>query len=216
MALLRGDRHLEAPILVNWRACVTTRCPVRLGDGNPRAPPESGSNYGTAAAVPMACDEAMCSVISVSTRSAANLPFPGNKLESAGQPSSHPNSRFCAPITQCPIIADEYFEPVGWRSQRSCSAGGARPPSRSSPSPGTGSSGIHGGATLCSETAAAATGALVISVLAAPFAVLLSGGLGEAVGLGFILAVGLLMVLDDPPRRRLEDLEGAAELAGHR
>jgi len=30
----------------------------------------------------------------------------------------------------------------------------------------------------------------VISVLAAPFAVLLSGGLGEAVGLGFILAVG--------------------------
>jgi hypothetical protein len=56
----------------------------------------------------------------------------------------------------------------------------------------------------------------VTSVLAAPFAVLLSGGLGEAVGLGFILAVGLLMVLDDPPRRRLEDLEGAAELAGHR
>ena len=45
MALLRGDRHLEAPILVNWRACVTTRCPVRLGDGNPRAPPESGSSF---------------------------------------------------------------------------------------------------------------------------------------------------------------------------
>lgn len=72
------------------------------------------------------------------------------------------------------------------------------------------------GATLCSETTAAATGALVTFVLAAPFAVLLSGGLGEAVGLGFILAVGLLMVLDDPPRRRLEDVEGAAELAGHR
>ena len=50
MALLRGDRHLEAPILVNWRACVTTRCPVRLGDGNPRAPPESGWLHATGAA----------------------------------------------------------------------------------------------------------------------------------------------------------------------
>jgi phosphoenolpyruvate carboxykinase (GTP) len=37
----------------------------------------------------------------------------GNKLESAGAPAAHPNSRFCTPITQCPIIADEYFEPVG-------------------------------------------------------------------------------------------------------
>src|SRR6478752_2183153 len=37
----------------------------------------------------------------------------GRALESAGEPSSHPNSRFCTPITQCPIIADEYFEPVG-------------------------------------------------------------------------------------------------------
>lgn len=51
MALLRGDRHPEAPILVNWRACVTTRCPVRLGDGNPRAPPERGWLHATGAAL---------------------------------------------------------------------------------------------------------------------------------------------------------------------
>ena len=27
------------------------------------------------------------------------------------EPSSHPNSRFCTPITQCPIIAPEYDDP---------------------------------------------------------------------------------------------------------
>ena len=37
----------------------------------------------------------------------------GNQLASAGEPAAHPNSRFCTPLTQCPIIADEYFEPVG-------------------------------------------------------------------------------------------------------
>jgi phosphoenolpyruvate carboxykinase (GTP) len=29
------------------------------------------------------------------------------------EPSSHPNSRFCTPITQCPIIAPEYDDPKG-------------------------------------------------------------------------------------------------------
>src|SRR3712207_2531328 len=27
------------------------------------------------------------------------------------EPSSHPNSRFCTPITQCPILAPEYEDP---------------------------------------------------------------------------------------------------------
>src|SRR5262249_2509786 len=31
----------------------------------------------------------------------------------SGELSSHPNSRFCAPIKQCPIIADEYEDPNG-------------------------------------------------------------------------------------------------------
>ena len=31
----------------------------------------------------------------------------------AGRPSSHPNSRFCTPIRQCPILAPEYDDPRG-------------------------------------------------------------------------------------------------------
>src|SRR5215468_7701640 len=31
----------------------------------------------------------------------------------SGELSSHPNSRFCTPITQCPILADEYEDPRG-------------------------------------------------------------------------------------------------------
>ena len=34
-------------------------------------------------------------------------------MPESGTPSSHPNSRFCTPIIQCPIIADEYFQPTG-------------------------------------------------------------------------------------------------------
>ncbi len=37
----------------------------------------------------------------------------GNALESAGQTAAHPNSRFCTPITQCPMIAPEYNSPHG-------------------------------------------------------------------------------------------------------
>ncbi|HEY8452848.1 MAG TPA: phosphoenolpyruvate carboxykinase (GTP), partial [Natronosporangium sp.] len=31
----------------------------------------------------------------------------------SGEPSSHPNSRFCTPIKQCPILAPEYDDPNG-------------------------------------------------------------------------------------------------------
>jgi len=31
----------------------------------------------------------------------------------SAEPSSHPNSRFCTPITQCPILAPEYDDPKG-------------------------------------------------------------------------------------------------------
>ena len=41
------------------------------------------------------------------------LAGPGLDARDGDEPSSHPNSRFCTPITQCPIIADEYFQPVG-------------------------------------------------------------------------------------------------------
>ena len=31
----------------------------------------------------------------------------------AGQPAAHPNSRYCTPMSQCPILADEWDDPVG-------------------------------------------------------------------------------------------------------
>src|SRR6476660_5030114 len=54
------------------------------------------------------------------------------------EPSSHPNSRFCTPITQCPILAPDNDGPRACRSPRSCSVAAARPRSRWSARPGTG------------------------------------------------------------------------------
>ncbi|HEY2723262.1 MAG TPA: phosphoenolpyruvate carboxykinase (GTP) [Pseudonocardiaceae bacterium] len=31
----------------------------------------------------------------------------------AGEPSSHPNSRYCTPMAQCPVLADEWNDPKG-------------------------------------------------------------------------------------------------------
>ena len=54
------------------------------------------------------------------------------------EPSSHPNSRFCTPITQCPILAPSTTTRRACRSRRSSSVAAARPRSRWSPRPGTG------------------------------------------------------------------------------
>jgi phosphoenolpyruvate carboxykinase (GTP) len=43
----------------------------------------------------------------------SGLDADGNALPSAGQPAAHPNSRFCTPITQCEVLAPEYDSPVG-------------------------------------------------------------------------------------------------------
>ena len=60
--------------------------------------------------------------------------------ESRASLSSHPNSRYCTPIEQCPILADGVRRPAAAsRSRRSSSAAAARRRSRSSPSPATGS-----------------------------------------------------------------------------
>ncbi|MFN8198265.1 MAG: phosphoenolpyruvate carboxykinase (GTP) [Nakamurella multipartita] len=84
----------------------------------------------------------------------------GRRLDSAGEPSSHPNSRFCAPITQCPIIADEYFEPVGVPISAILFGGRRKTTIPLVTQSRDWQHGVFMGATLSSETTAAATGAV--------------------------------------------------------
>ncbi|MEP6799137.1 MAG: phosphoenolpyruvate carboxykinase domain-containing protein, partial [Lapillicoccus sp.] len=78
----------------------------------------------------------------------------------SGELSSHANSRYCTPIEQCPILADEYNDPQGVPIS-AIFFGGRR--KTTVPLVTESRDWVHGtfmGATLSSETTAAATGAV--------------------------------------------------------
>ena len=88
----------------------------------------------------------------------SGLDADGQPLASAGEPSSHPNSRYCTPIAQCETRAAEWDDPQGVPLDAIFFGGRRRDTVPLVTEARDWQHGVFMGATLSSETTAAATG----------------------------------------------------------